>query len=62
MKKFICVFTEDSRDLLKGAEFFLISSDDYNKIFVFENKDQLSEAQAVALDSVSYILTDTLTF
>lgn len=58
MKKFIWVFTEEARDKLLQDNYILIKSDLKNNIFIFENKKEMS----FALSSVSYILSDTLTF
>lgn len=60
--KFICVFDENAKNKLLDAKFMLLTEDTYNRIFFFENMDHLNETQNTALDSVSYILTNTLTF
>lgn len=61
-KKFICVFTDEAKTLLLQNGFRLLKEDVHNKMYVFENNEKRSERMSFALDQVSYILTDTLTF
>lgn len=61
-KKFICVFTDEAKTLLLQNGFRLLKEDVHNKMYVFENNERRSERMSFALDQVSYILTDTLTF
>lgn len=61
-KKFIYVFCESARDTLLAAGFRCLSEDKKNNVYVFENSMSFSQKQSFALDSVSYILTDSLTF
>lgn len=56
--KFIYVFTEKERDALLNAGFILLKDDPANSIFVFVFDGRLR----FALDDISYIETDTLTF
>lgn len=61
-KMFICVFTDEAKTLLLQNGFRLLKEDVHNKMYVFENNEMRSERMSFALDQVSYILTDTLTF
>ena len=61
-KKFLYVFCESARDTLLAAGFRCLSQDKINNIYAFENSMTFSQKQSFALDSVSYIMADTLTF
>lgn len=56
--KFIYVFTEKERDVLLNAGFILLKKDPANSIFVFAYDGRTT----FALDNISYIETDILTF
>lgn len=58
MNHFIYVFTEKERDVLLASNFALIKSDEYKKIYVFENKEEL----CFDLQQVNAVFSDTLTF
>lgn len=58
MGKFIYVFTERERDVLLNAGFVLLKKDSANSIYVFVYNNDLR----FALNDMSYIETDTLTF
>ena len=62
MEKFIYVYSEDARDTLIKANFKLLKSDDRNHIYIFENANPLNGTQKFALNNVSNIPSNTLTF
>lgn len=55
---FIYVFDEDARDKLLDMNYKLLKRDEKNHIYVFVNEDH----EAFALDDISHILSDTITF
>ena len=61
-KKFVCVFTEDAKELLQSAGMVMITEDERNGIYEFLNEAEQTSKQKFALSSVSFILSDTLTF
>lgn len=56
--RFMYVFSKEDRDDLVAAGYTLIQNDEENKIFVFENKNNLTFDKK----NVEHIETDTLTF
>lgn len=61
-QQFVRVFSEEDRDALLNNQFVMLFSDDRNGIYVFVNPTDKSEEQAEAMDSVSYMLTNELSF
>lgn len=55
---FIYVFDEDARDKLLDMNYKLLKRDEKNHIYVFVNEDR----EVFALDGISHILSDTITF
>lgn len=55
---FIYVFDEDARDKLLDMNYKLLKRDEKNHIYVFVNEGR----EAFALDGISHILSDTITF
>lgn len=55
---FIYVFDEDARDKLLDMNYKLLKRDEKNHIYVFVNEDH----EVFALDDISHILSDTITF
>lgn len=62
MSKFIYVFNTDARDAMINAGYIMLKSDDRNNIFVFEGVESPNQTQTFALNNVSYIPSNTLTF
>lgn len=58
MQKFLYVFTEEDKNALIAAGYFLLKSDKANNIYVFENR----EKECFALDKSEHLFSDTLTF
>ena len=58
MKKFIYVFTENSRDRLLEKGYRMLQSDETNNIFIFANTEKLS----FDLAGIIYLASDTLLF
>lgn len=55
---FIYVFDEGAKDKLLDMDYKLLKRDEKNHIYVFINES----CEVFALDGVSYILSDTITF
>lgn len=55
---FIYVFDEGAKDKLLDMDYKLLKRDEKNHIYVFINESR----EVFALDGVSYILSDTITF
>ena len=58
MSKFIYVFNEQAKDYLLASGYELLKSDEFGSSFVFVNNNRAT----FALEDVSYIMSDTLTF
>jgi hypothetical protein len=58
VEKFVYVFNENARDTLLNRGYMLLKSDERNKRYIFA----VDEKQNFDVSSVSYILSDTLTF
>lgn len=56
--KFIYVFSSESKDLLLEHGFIPAKFDEQNNIFAFHNQETMN----FAFGSVSYVLTDIITF
>ena len=56
--KFIYVFDAATRDKLLEIGYQLLKTDESQKIYIFENKDELNFASG----DFSFVLSDTLTF
>ena len=55
---FIYVFDEEARDKLLDMNYKLLKRDEKNHIYVFVNERR----EVFALDGISHILSDTITF
>lgn len=55
---FIYVFDEEARDKLLDMNYKLLKRDEKNHIYVFVNENR----EVFALDGISHILSDTITF
>lgn len=62
MKKFLYVYTEEARDVLLKANFKLLKTDSRAGIYIFENQSEQNSTQQFALNNISYIPSDVLTF
>lgn len=62
MKKFIYVYTPDARDTLMKAGYKLLKTDKRNGIYVFENVEVPNSTQQFAINNISSIKSDVLTF
>jgi len=58
MPKFIYVFNEEDRDVLKQNGYNLLKNDNEQDIYIFENKNDI----CFAFGNMEYVLSDTLTF
>lgn len=56
--KFIYVFNTKDRDKLQNTGFILLKEDERNSVYVFATDDSLN----FALDDMSYLRSDILTF
>lgn len=63
MSKFIYVFNKEAKKLLESSGLVLLKADEGNSIYVF-TRDKASDDSKItfALNQVSYIPSDTLTF
>jgi hypothetical protein len=56
--KFICVFSEESKNELLEAGFILLREDEYNSIYIFHD----DPSKSYALADISFIRSDSLSF
>lgn len=56
--KFICVFSEESKNELLEAGFILLREDEYNSIYIFHD----DPSKSYALVDISFIRSDSLSF
>ena len=65
MNKFVYVMSEEDRDKLLQLDYKLLRSDEVNKVFIFENKQELTfeyGEHPLEAQNVNFILSSVLTF
>lgn len=62
MNHFIYVYSKDARQKLLDAGFVLIKDHPQTSISVFANINERTERMMFALNEISYLLSDTLSF
>lgn len=63
--KFLYVMSEADRDLLKSQGYNLLRSDNVNKVFIFENKQEFTfeyGEHPLEAQGVNFVLSDMMTF